>query len=122
MRTSDIIALAVALLFPVVVTTGCLDGSTCLRTSDCPAADICSVGACILAPVDSEGGTDEGGAETGIITPDAATPADTGTGVDATLSDAGTDADADADGASDAGDGATTDGAPLDDASDATTE
>jgi hypothetical protein len=118
MRTSDLAAFAVALMIPVVVTTGCLDGSTCLRTSDCPAADICSVGACIPAPDDSEGGTDEGGAETGITTPEAAPPADTGTGVDATLSDAGADGASDAgDGASDAGDGAT-----LADASDATPE
>ncbi len=127
MRTSDLVALAVALLVPAVCATGCIDGSTCLRNSDCPAADICSIGACILAPIDNgEGGTDEAGAEAGPL-PDAGTPAGRDSGVDATLSDAGGDADA-ATGTGDSGDsGATADDATAfdastDDASDAAPE
>jgi hypothetical protein len=123
MRTSDLVALAVVLVFPALVATGCIDGSTCLRNSDCPSADICSVGACILAPTDSEGGTDEGGAEASTLV-DAAPPADTGTGKDATLSDADADAgDAGNVGdAGDAGDAGATSNDAGNDASDAASD
>jgi hypothetical protein len=123
MRTSDLVVAAIALLVPFAIATGgCLDGSTCLRNSDCPAVDICSVGACILAPVDTgEGGTDEGGAEASVVPPTdsgTVTPDGGDSGNDATVSDAAKDGgDGSADGSTDG----PTDGSP-DDAADAATD
>ena len=123
MRTSDLVVAAIALLVPFSIATGgCLDGSTCLRNSDCPAVDICSVGACILAPVDNgEGGTDEGGVDAGVVpVPDSGTVKPDGgdSGSDATVSDAAKDG---GDGSTDAPTDGPTDGS-TDDAADAATD
>ncbi len=120
MQTSRFFRLSVSLLAAVlcaVTASGCIDGSTCLRNSDCPAADVCSIGACIVAPSDGEGGLDEGGVgEAGAIA-ETGTQSDSSSGVDATLSDAGHgDSDAAAtdaadDGANDAADDGAADAA-----------
>ena len=115
MQTSRFFGLSVSLLLTVLsaaTASGCIDGSTCLRNSDCPAADVCSIGACILAPSDGEGGLDEGGiVEAGAVA-ETGTQTDSGSGVDATLSDAGRgDSDAAATDAADGANDAADDGA-----------
>jgi hypothetical protein len=121
MQTSDFAVLAFALAAPVLIVAGCLDGSTCLRNSDCPAIDVCSVGACILAPPDTtdEGGAGEAGTDDGATGNDAAPPGDGETGTDTSASDSGLDADATSDAAkSDAGDASDAEGGNTADAND----
>lgn len=110
MQTSNLALAAILLVIPFGAAAGCLDPGTCIRNSDCPAIDVCSQGACILAPPDNPlDGGDEAGDEASTTydsgsAPDAVSPGDATVGTDA-HTDASGDARADATdtGASDAG-------------------
>jgi hypothetical protein len=101
MRTSELVAAAVIALLPIALIVGpaCVDPSACLRNSDCPAADICSVGACVSPSDNADGAVD------GTLSEAAS---DSGA-ADATVSDSAADAsdasaDAKKDGTADARD------------------
>jgi hypothetical protein len=75
MRIFDVLLLA------LVPLGGCLNGGTCLRNSDCASTEVCSVGACVVAPKDdavdgSNEAGDERSVEAGVPAPDVITTID----------------------------------------------
>jgi hypothetical protein len=80
--------------------THCIAKDTCLRHSDCASSEVCSMGACIPGPVESEpaaeagatgGATTEGGSSGGQSMEGSAGGGDTVEEAQAPLPDAGAD-------------------------------